>query len=223
MFRVVSACNQQAQHWHDIIQNKRALISLTLAVAQTLTPALEKSQDLLNHPSGIHAYISVMAILDRKQGSITSSCRNLGMRNVQDCYRLSWDVLGYHMYDQGFIQDFWWRGRSLWGTATASYMSMRLYKFCFGYETKQIFKFSGGRGNSRAPLPLYETLVSIYHLHEKINVVYLRTFTERSVAHKASLTSTEVGPNGIDTLGELVSTHVIGCVALIYIISTFWT
>ena len=32
---------------------------------------------------------------------------------------------------QGFIQDFWVRGggRSLWGTATASCMSMRLYKF----------------------------------------------------------------------------------------------
>ena len=50
---------------------------------------------------------------------------------------------------------FWWgKGRSLWGTDTASCMSMRL---SFEYETVQIFKFSGGGGVIPGP-PLYETL-----------------------------------------------------------------
>ena len=45
---------------------------------------------------------------------------------------------------QGFIWDFWWRGRSLWGMHE--------------YETIQIFKFSwegeAGRGKFQRPLPI---------------------------------------------------------------------
>ena len=62
-------------------------------------------------------------------------------------------------------------GGSLWGTATVSCMSMRLYKFCFEYETIQIFNFSGweelrlGGGGIPGPTPpLYETLNSVPHV-----------------------------------------------------------
>ena len=66
-------------------------------------------------------------------------------------------------------------GRSLWGTATASCMGMRLYKFSsLEYETVQIFKFRvcwGGelrleKGESKAPT-LWFVSMFMCCLHEK--------------------------------------------------------
>ena len=67
---------------------------------------------------------------------------------------------GSNIESHSSIQDFWMRGGGgdLWGTVTASCMSMRLYKYSsFEYETTTSFLGGGGgelrpgRENSRPP------------------------------------------------------------------------
>ena len=141
IIHILTSLNQQLEKWTD---TEASIYSFVIHIVHAYTPlnltgALKFVLDPEDYDQGTHkVVVTATNLLGETEVYEFSFGKNSHISRPAILYKFNYSKESSGLTPIRFHTGYFGGGRSLWDIATASCMSMRLYKFCFEYETIQV-------------------------------------------------------------------------------------